>query len=95
MALAAYNVGFGHLEDARILTEIRGGNPDRWSDVRESLPLLTQKEWHKKTKFGYARGHEPVQYVRNIRNYYDLLVWRYNEDNNLQDTISRIIPRVM
>ena len=95
MALAAYNVGFGHLEDARILTEIRGGNPDRWADVRESLPLLTQKEWYKKTRYGYARGHEPVQYVRNIRNYYDLLVWKYNENNNLQDTISRIIPRVM
>ena len=95
MALAAYNVGFGHLEDARVLTEVRGGDPDRWSDVRESLPLLTQQEWYKKTKFGYARGHEPVQYVRNIRNYYDLLVWKYNEDNNLQDAISRIIPRVM
>ena len=95
MALAAYNVGFGHLEDARILTEVRGADPDRWSDVRESLPLLTQKEWYKKTKFGYARGHEPVQYVRNIRNYYDLLVWKYNENNNLQDAISRIIPRVM
>ncbi|MEM8843901.1 MAG: membrane-bound lytic murein transglycosylase MltF [Pseudomonadota bacterium] len=95
MALAAYNVGFGHLEDARVLTQMRGGNPDRWADVRESLPLLTQKEWYKKTKFGYARGHEPVQYVRNIRNYYDLLVWKYNENNNLQDAISRIIPRVM
>ena len=95
MALAAYNVGFGHLEDARVLTEIRGGDPDRWADVRDSLPLLTQKEWYKKTRYGYARGHEPVQYVRNIRNYYDLLVWKYNENNNLQDAISRIIPRVM
>ncbi|HEX6930071.1 MAG TPA: membrane-bound lytic murein transglycosylase MltF, partial [Gammaproteobacteria bacterium] len=40
LALAAYNVGFGHLEDARILTEMQGGNPDRWIDVRERLPLL-------------------------------------------------------
>ena len=95
MALAAYNVGFGHLEDARILTQTRGGNPDQWSDVRESLPLLTQKEWYKKTKFGYARGHEPVKYVRNIRNYYDLLVWRYNDNHSLQDSITRILPKVM
>ena len=95
MALAAYNVGFGHLEDARVLTQKRGGNPDQWSDVRESLPLLTQKEWYVTTRFGYARGHEPVLYVRNIRNYYDLLVWKYNESDSIQDSITRILPRVM
>ena len=95
MALAAYNVGFGHLEDARVLTQSRGGNPDQWADVREALPLLTQKEWYKKTKFGYARGHEPVLYVRNIRNYYDLLVWKYKDNDSLQDSITRIIPQVM
>lgn len=75
MALAAYNVGHGHLEDARILTEIRGGNPDRWIDVKEALPLLSDKRWYGKTKHGYARGREPVRYVENIRNYYDLMVW--------------------
>lgn len=95
MALAAYNVGFGHLEDARILTQTRGGNPDRWADVRKSLPLLTQKEWYQNTKFGYARGHEPVLYVRNIRNYYDLLIWKYNDKDNLRDSLVRIIPKVM
>ena len=95
MALAAYNVGFGHLEDARVLTQTRGGNPDRWADVRKSLPLLAQKEWYKKTKYGYARGHEPVLYVRNIRNYYDLLVWKYNEKDNMRDSLIRIIPKVM
>ena len=42
--LAAYNVGIGHLEDARILTQMHGKNPDAWSDVREHLPLLTQVE---------------------------------------------------
>src|SRR5690606_3661040 len=69
-ALAAYNVGFGHLEDARILTQGQGGNPDRWMDVRERLPLLSQKKWYRQTKYGYARGHEPVIYVENIRSYY-------------------------
>ena len=73
-ALASYNVGFGHLEDARILTEQAGKNPDRWLDVKEFLPLLAQKEWYSQTKFGYARGHEPVIYVQNIRRYYDVLV---------------------
>jgi len=79
-ALAAYNVGFGHLEDARILTQIQGGNPDRWIDVRERLPLLSQKKWYKQTKYGYARGHEPVIYVENIRSYYDILVWMTNRE---------------
>lgn len=75
LALAAYNVGFGHLEDARILTEMQGGNPDRWIDVRERLPLLSQKKWYKQTKHGYARGREPVIYVENIRSYHDILQW--------------------
>ena len=73
-ALASYNVGFGHLEDARRLTEGAGKNPDRWMDVKEFLPLLAQKEWYSKTRFGYARGHEPVLYVQNIRRYLDFLV---------------------
>lgn len=74
-ALASYNVGFGHLEDARRLTENAGRNPDRWMDVKEFLPLLAQKEWYSKTRYGYARGHEPVIYVQNIRRYYDVLAW--------------------
>jgi len=75
MALAAYNVGYGHLEDARKITQKRGGNADKWVDVKESLPLLSKKKWYSKTKHGYARGQEPVGYVSNIRNYYELLVW--------------------
>ncbi len=75
LALAAYNVGYGHLEDARVLTQKRGGNPDKWLDVKDALPLLAQKQWYKQTKYGYARGQEPVRYVENIRSYYDILVW--------------------
>jgi membrane-bound lytic murein transglycosylase F len=75
MALASYNVGYGHLEDARIITERRGNNPDKWVDVKESLPLLSKKKWYKTVKHGYARGKEPVGYVSNIRNYYELLLW--------------------
>ncbi len=73
MAMAAYNVGLGHLYDARLITERRGGNPDLWADVRESLPLLQRREWHTQTKYGYARGGEPVIYVRNIRRYHEIL----------------------
>jgi len=75
MALAAYNIGFGHLEDARILTQEDGADPDKWIDVKKYLPRLSQKKWYKKTRHGYARGQEPVRYVENIRSYYDILVW--------------------
>jgi membrane-bound lytic murein transglycosylase F len=73
-ALAAYNVGFGHFTDACKLTEQRGGNPQRWVDVKKNLPLLTEKVWYDKTIHGYARGNEPVEFVKNVRRFYDMLV---------------------
>ncbi|WP_260425299.1 MULTISPECIES: membrane-bound lytic murein transglycosylase MltF [unclassified Halomonas] len=73
MALAAYNVGLGHLYDARDIARMRGGNPDLWRDVREALPLLQESQWHSKTRHGYARGGEPVIYVQNIRRYLEIL----------------------
>ncbi|GAA0202929.1 membrane-bound lytic murein transglycosylase MltF [Kangiella japonica] len=72
-ALAGYNVGFGHLEDARRLAEQAGENPDKWLVVKKFLPLLRQKKWYSKTRYGYARGDEPVKYVNNIRRYYQVL----------------------
>ena len=75
MAMASYNVGFYHLQDARIITKKLNKDPNRWIDVRESLPLLAKRKWYKQTKYGYARGWEPVRYVENIRSYYDILKW--------------------
>ncbi len=72
-ALASYNVGFGHVNDARILTQRQGGDADRWVDVKSRLPLLKQKKYYKTLKYGYARGDEPVNYVENIRRYYHTL----------------------
>lgn len=69
LALAAYNVGFGHLEDARVLTARNRKNPDLWVDVREHLPLLSNKQYYSTVKHGYARGNEPVIYVDNIQYY--------------------------
>ena len=74
-APAAYNVGGGHLEDARKLTEAEGLDPNKWLDVQKILPRLSQKQWYSKTRYGYARGGEPVHFVRNIRRYYDILTW--------------------
>ncbi len=74
-ALAAYNIGYGHLEDARVLTQKAGRDPDSWQDVREFLPLLSEEHWYTQTENGYARGWEPVRYVDNVRGYRDLLEW--------------------
>jgi membrane-bound lytic murein transglycosylase F len=76
-ALAAYNIGYGHLEDARVLTQKAGRDPDLWQDVREFLPLLEQEHWYSQTENGYARGWEPVRYVDNVRGYRDLLEWAW------------------
>lgn len=83
LALAAYNVGFGHLEDARILTQRRGGDPDRWLDVRDHLPLLTQERWYSQTRYGYARGYEPVHFVENIRTFHEILMWMEGREHPL------------
>jgi membrane-bound lytic murein transglycosylase F len=74
-ALAAYNVGMGHLEDARILTESHGADPDKWEDVKEYLPLLAKRKYYQHTRHGYARGWEPVAYVQHIREFYSILRW--------------------
>jgi len=75
LALAGYNVGFGHLEDARILTQRHGLSADAWDNVRRFLPLLAQERWYVETRRGYARGWEPVHFVDNVRGYLDMLVW--------------------
>ena len=75
MALAAYNVGFNHIKDARQIVEWQGGDPDTWVDLSKALPLLAKREWYSRVKYGYARGWEPVLYVNNIRSYYNILRW--------------------
>ncbi len=74
-ALAAYNVGFGHLNDARILTQRAGADADTWEDVAKYLPLLGHKKYYSTVKHGFARGNEPVHYVNNIYRLKSILDW--------------------
>jgi membrane-bound lytic murein transglycosylase F len=83
MALAAYNIGMGHLEDVRVLTQKQGGDPDSWEEVSGRLELLTQEKWHQQTRYGYARGFEARQYVENVRAYYEILIWMDTRDHPL------------
>jgi membrane-bound lytic murein transglycosylase F len=74
-ALASYNLGYGHVMDARRITLKRKQNPDAWSDVKENLPLLHEKKWYSQSRYGYARGREAQHYVNNIRQYLKTLTW--------------------
>jgi membrane-bound lytic murein transglycosylase F len=73
LALAAYNVGIGHLEDARIITQMRKKNPDRWADVRANLPRLSDPHWHTRVKRGYANGRETAQFVERVSQFAAIL----------------------
>lgn len=85
--LAAYNMGNGHLIDLRRLTKQLGGNPDEWLDVKKNLPLLAEKRYYTDLKYGYARGFEALQYVENIRRYYNSLInhQRVKEQESLNE----------
>jgi membrane-bound lytic murein transglycosylase F len=67
-SLASYNAGPGHVHDARRLARQKGWNPDRWfNNVERAMLLLSKRKYAKMARFGYVRGREPVNYVRDIR----------------------------
>ena len=83
LALAAYNQGMGHLEDARIIAARSGLNPDVWADVKRVMPLLSRAKFYTKTKYGKARGGEAVIHVETVRLYHDMLK-RLDAQNELK-----------
>ncbi len=84
-ALASYNIGYGHMMDARRLTERQGGNPNEWGDVKERLPQLRKKQYYTQTRYGYARGDEALNYVENIRRYYQSIVGHVDQHPSLEN----------
>jgi membrane-bound lytic murein transglycosylase F len=88
MAMAAYNIGIGHLEDARIITQMRKKNPDRWADVRVNLPRLSDPHWHSRVKRGYAKGDETVQFVERVSQFAAIL------ESSVPDTeVAQTLPQ--
>jgi len=80
-ALASYNMGYGHMMDARRLVRSQGGDPNSWSDVKARLPMLQQQKYFHKTRYGYARGNEAKAYVENIRQYYQSIIGHIEQQN--------------
>lgn len=72
-ALAAYNIGYGHVRDAQEICRRKGWNPERWAAMEKSLPLLRLKQYYQETEYGYARGTEPVRYVKRVLLYFDII----------------------
>jgi membrane-bound lytic murein transglycosylase F len=89
LALAAYNIGYGHVLDAQQIVRIQGGNPELWVDVKKALPLLTQSKWHSQVRHGYARGGAPVLYVEKVRRYYELLK-SLTPNDDINDDINEV-----
>lgn len=83
LAMAAYNIGIGHLEDARIITQMRKKNPDRWADVRANLPRLADPTWNARVKRGYANGTETAQFVERVAQFAAIL------ESTVPDTAAR------
>jgi len=81
LAMAAYNIGIGHLEDARIITQMRKKNPDVWADVRANLPRLSDPVWYKRVKRGYANGRETAQFVERVSQFAAIL------ESSVPDTV--------
>lgn len=72
-ALASYNIGYGHVRDAQRICRKKGWNPHKWVSLKKALPLLRFEKYYKNTSHGYARGTEPVRYIRRILTYYDII----------------------
>jgi membrane-bound lytic murein transglycosylase F len=89
MALAAYNIGWGHLEDTRTLAARLNKNPNAWYAVRSTLPLLHKKKYYKTLPNGYARGLEAVQYVDHVRTYYRILVLNVEKSQKKSTALNR------
>ena len=84
MALAAYNIGYAHVEDARVLAQRLKMNPDSWADVKKTLVMLNDQKYYSSAKFGYCSGGAPVIFVESIRSYHSILT-RFEPSYNAPD----------
>jgi membrane-bound lytic murein transglycosylase F len=73
LALAAYNIGQGHILDAQNIARKKNLDPNQWSSLVQTLPLLRYRQYHQYALYGYCRGTEPIEYVKRIQIYYDVL----------------------
>jgi membrane-bound lytic murein transglycosylase F len=81
MALASYNIGYAHVEDARVLAQRLKLNPNSWADVKKTLLMLNNPDYHVNAKYGYCGCGQPIIFVESIRSYHNILM-RYQPAHN-------------
>lgn len=72
--LAAYNCGYAHLKDAQRVAKLKDRDPLIWDDnVELSILDLSQPEYYNlpEMRYGYVRGIEPYNYVKQIFKRYE------------------------
>ena len=95
LALASYNAGPNHINDVILLAKKNNENLENWSVLRKYLYKLNQKEYYKKMRFGYARGWEAVQYVENVKQYYDILTFLETKDEEYKNNFFEEVPNTL
>ena len=95
LALAAYNLGPGHVDDILLLATSEDKNVDDWKILKNYLLKLNQKKFYLNMKYGYARGWEAVQYIENVKQYYDIITFLDNKDKQIKDDIFDEAPETL
>ena len=95
LALASYNAGPNHINDILMLAKNNDDNVENWNVLKSYLYKLNQKEYYKKMKYGYARGWEAVQYIENVKQYYDIITFLDNKDNESDNELFNEVPSTL
>ena len=95
LALAAYNAGPNHINDIISLANKNDDNINDWSTLKDYLYKLNQKKYYKKMKYGYARGWEAVQYIENVKQYYDIISFLDDKDKINSNQIFNEVPSTL
>jgi membrane-bound lytic murein transglycosylase MltF len=95
LALASYNAGPNHINDILLLAKNNGDNIENWNVLKSYLYKLNQKKYYKKMKYGYARGWEAVQYIENVKQYYDIITFLDNKDNESDNELFNEVPSTL
>ncbi|MES1990303.1 MAG: transglycosylase SLT domain-containing protein [Pseudomonadota bacterium] len=72
-ALAAYNMGYAHLLDARSVAEGMGFKKSSWTDLRRALSVMGDPAHAGRLKAGRARSGQALRFVQQVRAYQHIL----------------------
>lgn len=95
LMLASYNVGSGHVDDVVSLLNKDNIDINIWDNLRKYLLKLNQKKFYKKMQYGYARGWEAVQYIENVKQYYDIISFLEEKDKKINENITIEVPKTL